>query len=90
MDFEWDEHNEEHALDHGVEPDEASEALLDPLRIGAPAYSAGDEQRWAALGATEDGRVLFVVFTRRKDRVRVVTARDATSREKRRYRKRGK
>jgi uncharacterized DUF497 family protein len=33
---------------------------------------------------------LFVVFTRRRGRVRAITARDATPEEKRRYRKRGK
>jgi len=32
----------------------------------------------------------FVVFTRRRGRVRAITARDATLEEKRRYRKRGK
>jgi uncharacterized DUF497 family protein len=34
--------------------------------------------------------ILFVVFTRRRGRVRAITARDATPEEKRRYRKRGK
>jgi uncharacterized DUF497 family protein len=34
--------------------------------------------------------ILFVVFTRRRGRVRAITARDATLEEKRRYRKRGK
>lgn len=45
------------------------------------------ERRWAYLGATEPGRVLFVVYTHRGRHVRVVTAREATDREKRRYRK---
>jgi hypothetical protein len=43
-----------------------------------------------ALGAREEGRVLFLIFTRRRGRVRAITARDATPEEKRRYRKRGK
>jgi uncharacterized DUF497 family protein len=55
-----------------------------------PAYNVGRERRWALLGATEEGRRLYVVYTRRRGRIRVVSARDATPREKRRYRKRGK
>lgn len=90
VDFDWDDANRKHVLDHRVEPGEAEDALLDPRLIGAPAYRVRAEQRWAALGATEDGRVLFVVFTRRRSRVRVVTARDASRRESRRYRQRRK
>jgi len=84
--FQWDEHNEAHVLEHGVDPEEAVDALLDPGRIRGKAYNQG-EQRWAALGETEEGRLLFTVFTRRDGLVRVITARDATSREKRSYRK---
>ena len=90
MEFDWDEANRRHVLRHRVDPDEAENALLDPARIGAPVYRARGEQRWAALAATEDGRVLFVVFARRQSKLRVVTARDATAREKRRYRQRGR
>ncbi len=86
--FDWDDGNIEHIARHGVEPWEAEESLLDPNRIGTPVYSVGRETRRAVLGATEAGRVLFLVFTRRSGRVRVVTARDAEIREKRRYRKR--
>jgi uncharacterized DUF497 family protein len=71
-----------------VEPDEAEEALLDPQRIGAAAYNVGQERRWAYLGATELGRILFVVFTRRGGRIHVITARDAERAERRRYRRR--
>ena len=85
--FDWDDGNVDHLARHGVTPEEAEEALLDPARIGVPAYSVEGEVRRAALGATEDGRVLFVVFTRRGRKVRIVTGRDATSREKRRYRR---
>lgn len=64
---------------------------MDPARIGCPAYNVGRERRWALLGAREDaGGILFVVYTRRRGSIRVVTARDVTDREKRRYRKRGK
>ena len=85
--FDWDRGNAGHIARHGVEPEEAEEALLDPRRIGLPAYSAPGERRFAALGATQTGRVLFVVFTRRGRTIRVISARDATPRERRRYRR---
>ena len=73
-----------------VEFDWDEEALTDPRRLVFRIRSQRGEERWAALGATEAGRILFVVFTRRRGRVRAITARDATPEEKRRYRKRGK
>jgi len=75
---------------HGVRPEEAEEALTDPRRLVLKTRFQRGEERWAALGATEGGRVLFAVFTRRRGRVWVITARDATPEEKRRYRKREK
>jgi uncharacterized DUF497 family protein len=83
--FEWDDHNVEHIARHGVTPEEAEDALGDPRRVGAGAYSTEDEQRWAAIGATQTGRVLVVIFTVRPNGPWVITARDATEREKRRY-----
>ena len=85
--FEWDEANEEHVAYHNVTPEEAEEALTDPLLVTATARRAVREPRWAVVGATEAGRILFVVFTRRRGAIRVVTARDATRAEKRRYRR---
>jgi uncharacterized DUF497 family protein len=90
VDFDWDDANRQHVQMHGVEPAEAEDALLDPRRIGVQAYRIRRERRWAVLGATEESRILFVVFTRRRSTPRVITARDATLREKRRYRQGGK
>jgi uncharacterized DUF497 family protein len=85
--FDWDDGNVDH-LGHGVSPREAEEALLDPHRIGTDAYNAEAERRWAAIGATEDGRILYVVYTVRGGRVRVITAYDASPTDRRRYRRR--
>lgn len=88
--FEWDEYNSTHIEEHSLEPEDVEEALLDPRRLGMPAYNVAGEVRRGMLGATGAGRILFVVVTRRGDAVRVVTARDANDWEKRRYRTRGK
>jgi len=88
--FDWDDANCDHIAEHGVEPEEAEEALLDPGRVPAPAYDDAGEERRAILGKTGDGRLLFVIFTHRRRYIRVITARDATTPERRRYRGRGK
>ena len=61
--------------------------MLDQNRIGAGAYNVRGERRWALIAKTEAGRIVFVIFTRRHNRPRVVTTRKATDTEKRRYRK---
>jgi uncharacterized protein len=85
--FEWDAANASHIAEHNVTPDEAEEALTDPHRRPAMAYSSAGERRRAIIGQTESGRVLFVVFTRRGRLMRVITARTAESRERRSYRR---
>jgi uncharacterized DUF497 family protein len=88
--FDWDEDNVDHIAEHGVDPEEAGEVLSSPARIHVPAYSTESEERRAVIGPTEDGRLLFVVIARREGRIRVVSARDATPGEKKRYRRRSK
>lgn len=67
--------------------EEAEEAVLDPRRRPATAYPVAGERRRAILGMTVAGRLLFVVATQRTGQIRVITARDATSRERQRYRR---
>ena len=88
--FDWDEANAQHIAEHGISQEEAEEAVLDPQRVPAAVYQVSTERRRGLLGATWAGRVLFLVFTRRVGRVRIVTARDASPREKRRYQSKGK
>ena len=80
----------DHIARHGVQPDEAEEAVLDPRRVARHAYSVAVERRRAVVGAAQDGRLLFVVFVQRGDLIRIVSARDAFDIEKRVYRRRGK
>jgi len=84
--FEWDDGNVEHIAQHGVTPEEAEDAFVDTRRRGLPAYNVGNERRWAFIG-NAGGRLLFVVYTRRGSRIRVVAARDAELAERRQYRK---
>jgi uncharacterized DUF497 family protein len=49
------------------------------------AYAFRGERRWAVVGMTEDRHLIFVVFTRRGQAIRVVTARAANNSQRRRY-----
>jgi len=57
------------------------------VRMIVPAYNMPTEQRWAVLGSTAAGRLLYLVYSRRGTAVRIITARDADAAEKRRYRR---
>lgn len=89
VDFEWDKINENHIVDdHGVDPYEAEEAVRDdPNVVPFPAQNG----RLGYIGRT-DGRRLLVVILERKavDLVRVITAYDASSRERKIYRRRNR
>lgn len=85
--FQWDEANINHIGQHGVSPDEAEQAYVDEQRRGMQAYPHPSEARWALLGRTDAGRYLFLVYTKRVGDVRIISARDATTTEKRQCRK---
>jgi uncharacterized protein len=86
VEFDWDDANIDHIAKHGLIPEEAEEALLDPKGVNIGAYNTPTEKRNSVLGATEGGRILRVVYTKRYGNIRVVTARDANKTEKRIYR----
>ena len=86
--FEWNDANIEHIARHGVEPEEAEEAMTDPKRVGVAAYNTPFEKRRAFVGKTYGGRILFVMFMKRGSMFRIGMARDATQREKAKYRRR--
>jgi hypothetical protein len=87
MNADWDEFNIEHIADHNVSPNEAEEALLDRNRVSIQSNKRNGEKRWVIVGKTYGGRLLVVVFTRRGEQIRVVTAYDATSSERKRYKR---
>lgn len=82
--FDWDDANIHHLAPHRVEMDEA-EAVLD----NSPVVLRTSDGKYLAYGQTDEGRYLLVVFVRKPENmIRVVTARDLTDDEKRRFRRR--
>lgn len=71
--FDWNAANEAHVARHGVSPDEVEQVILgNPIEYGVE-HRKG-ELRLSFVGATESGRLLFVVVTKRGNAIRVVTA----------------
>ena len=85
--FEWDPKKARRNLKtHGVSFDEASTAFRDPLSvtIADPLHSE-DEERFVLIGQSHRHRLLVVIHTERGDRIRIISARLATTRERLRY-----
>lgn len=81
LNFDWDEANIGHIAEHGITPEEAEEVLEgDPSDLDFQPDEG--EERWAYLGETSSGRILNVVITLRGERIRVVTAFDASKQDK--------
>jgi uncharacterized protein len=76
---------------HGVSFDEASTVFSDPLSvtIDDPQHS-DDEDRFIILGESHRYRLLVVVFTERRGKIRIISARVATRRERRDYEEEGR
>ena len=85
--FEWDEHNAEKILlKHQVESSECEQAFFNqPLIVAPDIEHSASEERYFALGHTNVGRRLFIVFTIRDKLIRVISARDMSRKERRFY-----
>lgn len=81
--FEWDKGNKgENVHKHAVSDDECEEVFFDPKKkILRDALHSDREKRFIILGKTKSGRLLFVVFAIRKNRIRVISARTINKRE---------
>jgi len=87
--FDWDAGNSRKNADkHAVSQAEAEQLFLNmPLVIAPDAGHSDNEPRLHALGCTDDGRLLHITFTLRRDEslIRVISARDMSREEKMRY-----
>ena len=87
LEFEWDEAKaRKNIKKHGVSFGEASTVFGDPLArtIPDPLHSEG-EDRFVTLGESQRRRLLVVVFTERGEKIRIISARTATRRERKDY-----
>ena len=85
MKFEWDEYkNIINKEKHKISFETAAYVFDDPYYIEMFDFEHSiDEDRYIAIGKV--GEVLFVVFTERKDTIRLISARLATNAERSLY-----
>ncbi len=93
--FEWDEAKDlsNQRKHDGVSFEEARQVFRDPLHISVQDRVEGGEQRWQTVGAVGGFVILVVAHTVTEEDadggsvevIRIISARRATPRERRRY-----
>ena len=85
--FEWDERKaKQNIRKHGVSFEEAATVFGDQFSITIydPLHSE-NEDRFVILGMSSKNRLLVVVHTERGDKIRIISARKATKKERKQY-----
>ena len=85
--FQWDRGNSnKNLLKHNVQNWECEQVFFNkPLLVLEDPEHSVAEKRWAVFGETDSARLLVVIFTKRGNLVRVISARDMNSKEKKFY-----
>ena len=88
LEFEWDRGNTGKNKKHSIEDYEGEEVFFDEHKIIVrDALHSGKEERFILLGKTKKGRLLFVVFTKRARKIRLISVRSVNKKEARLYEK---
>lgn len=86
VEFDWDAGNRGKNHIHRVEDQEAEEVFFDEhKKTFTDHVHSQHEERFRVMGKTEKGRLLFVVFTMRRNKIRIISARDVNRKEVRLY-----
>ncbi len=87
--FQWDKGNKnKNWLKHKVSNQESEEAFFDKkVKILKDILHSNKEKRFILLGKTKKERLLFIVFTIRDKKIRVISSRDANKKEVKLYEK---
>lgn len=85
--FDWDEGNrDKNWVAHKVKSTECEMVFFNqPLVVIDDIKHSDSETRYYAFGKTDVDRLLLVVFCLRKNRIRVISARDMNKKERRFY-----
>lgn len=83
--FDWDQWNlQKNEVKHGVSRLEAESSFFDPgyCLFKDLKHSTEKEERFILFGKSLENRILMIGFTRRYHRVRIITARTASRKER--------
>jgi len=87
MHFEWDDNKaKSNFTKHDITFEEAVTVFADPYLLFTEdsKHSDQEERQWA-IGEAENGLMLVIAFTMRGEQIRIISARKATKRERKRY-----
>jgi len=87
--FEWDKGNiDKNLIKHQVSDTECEEIFFDAeKKIKKDPLHSKKEKRYILLGKTKEQRLLFIVFTIRRQKIRIISARDINKKEAKLYEK---
>ncbi len=83
FEFEWDEGNIGKNRKHKIEDKEAEEAFFDEGKVifNDKIHSTNSEERFILLGKTKKDKLLYIVFTERGEKLRIISARNINKKE---------
>jgi uncharacterized DUF497 family protein len=82
LEFDWDKGNIGKNIKHKVKDKEAEEVFFDEKKkTFKDKLHSKKEERLRVVGKSEKGRLLFIVFTVRKNKIRIISARDINKKE---------
>ena len=87
MEFEWDTDKAARNIErHGVSFPEAATVFDDDFSVAVPDPDHSfEEQRFIIVGASHRKKLLVVAYAERGERIRIITARELTRREREDY-----
>lgn len=87
MEFEWDEaKNQANIRKHGVSFEIAKRVFDWPLLTSRDRRKDYGEDRHVSIGQVGDEALIVIAHTRREGRIRLISARPASRKERQRYR----
>lgn len=85
--FEWDEGNlDKSRRKHGVTPEESESVFADEQSLVIPdTPHSKTEDRFVIVGKSDENRYVFIVFTTRNEKIRIISARHMHNEEVKKY-----
>lgn len=87
VDFEWDRGNiDKNYKKHGITRDEAEQVFINnPVYFFEDKKHSKHEKRYGVFGITTTGKKLFIVYTFRNSKIRIINARSLSRKERKVY-----
>jgi hypothetical protein len=88
VEFEWDKGNiDKNFKKHRIANEEAEEVFLNDPLISEDKKHSSAEKRYQCLGITDKNKKLFVSFTLRNGKIRIISDRNMNKKERNTYEK---